>query len=139
MELCVHLLGNKSMKLTSRTTSATIPQIRYIVMKYWLEVCCLLLFIVFNTSVGIFVPCILLQSSEGNRSSMYVNDTPRGSWASSIFDLRNSQADSLLPSLLEHTAQEALDQQAQEQRQMNRQEALFSLYQQQHEVEHPEF
>ena len=36
-------------------------------------------------------------------------DTPRGSWSSSVFDLRNSQGDQLLPSLLAPQSQDNID------------------------------
>lgn len=63
-----------------------------------------------------------------NRQSFQLADTPRGSWASSVFDLRNSQADPLIPSLLDHTPSEALDYVNEVKRQENRIESLFALY-----------
>ncbi|XP_059588313.1 dedicator of cytokinesis protein 6 isoform X4 [Alligator mississippiensis] len=46
---------------------------------------------------------------ERRRSSGSLDETPRGSWASSIFDLRNSMPDAPLPGLLERTAPEEAD------------------------------
>lgn len=51
--------------------------------------------------------------------------TPRNSWAS--LDLRHSAGDPLIPEILEHSAPEALDQLNESRRQVERQEALFSL------------
>ncbi|CAN8028774.1 unnamed protein product, partial [Ixodes persulcatus] len=56
------------------------------------------------------------------------SETPRGSWASSVFDLRNSEADPLLPSLLERTPPEELDRRNALLRQESRHDALFELY-----------
>uniref|UniRef100_A0A7N4NTZ0 Dedicator of cytokinesis 6 n=1 Tax=Sarcophilus harrisii TaxID=9305 RepID=A0A7N4NTZ0_SARHA len=60
--------------------------------------------------------------------SASLDDTPRGSWASNIFDLKNSAADSLLPSLLEHTAPEEIDRRNEELRSQNRPRNLLALY-----------
>ena len=68
------------------------------------------------------------------RASVHMADTPRGSWASSIFDLKNSQADALLPKLLEREPQDEVDQLNEGQRQLSRQDDIFSLYSQQPEV-----
>lgn len=57
-----------------------------------------------------------------------MNDTPRGSWASSIFDLKQSQADALLPKLLERVTYDEVDRNNEAQRQQNRQDSIFSLY-----------
>lgn len=57
-----------------------------------------------------------------------MDDTPRGSWASSIFDLKNSSADALLPSLLERTAAEDMDHRNAENRQQGRHPDLLGLY-----------
>lgn len=62
------------------------------------------------------------------------SETPRGSWASSVFDLRNSEADPLLPSLLERTPPEELDRRNALLRQESRHDALFELYPCQDEV-----
>ena len=48
-------------------------------------------------------------------------DTPRGSWASSHFDLKNSAADALLPSLLDRVPADTLDRLNQARRQQTRQ------------------
>ncbi|KAG8196069.1 hypothetical protein JTE90_007809 [Oedothorax gibbosus] len=63
-----------------------------------------------------------------NRQSFQLADTPRGSWASSVFDLRNSQADPIIPSLLDHTPSEALDYINEVNRQENRSDSVFTLY-----------
>ncbi|XP_036596667.1 dedicator of cytokinesis protein 6 [Trichosurus vulpecula] len=60
--------------------------------------------------------------------SASLDDTPRGSWASNIFDLKNSAADSLLPSLLEHTAPDEIDRRNEELRRQNRPRDLLALY-----------
>ncbi|XP_052102074.1 dedicator of cytokinesis protein 7-like [Mytilus californianus] len=62
------------------------------------------------------------------RQSIHMNDTPRGSWASSIFDLKQSQADVLLPNLFEQMSYEQVDKQNEDQRQQNRLDSLFSMY-----------
>lgn len=62
------------------------------------------------------------------RQSIHMNDTPRGSWASSIFDLKQSQADVLLPNLFEQLSFEQVDKQNEEHRQQHRLESLFSMY-----------
>ncbi|KAH9366287.1 hypothetical protein HPB48_010298 [Haemaphysalis longicornis] len=61
-------------------------------------------------------------------------ETPRGSWASSVFDLRNSAADPLVPSLLERTPPDELDRRNAAQRLERRHDALFDLYPHQDEV-----
>uniref|UniRef100_A0A4X2KUL3 Dedicator of cytokinesis 6 n=1 Tax=Vombatus ursinus TaxID=29139 RepID=A0A4X2KUL3_VOMUR len=60
--------------------------------------------------------------------SASLDDTPRGSWASNIFDLKNSAADSLLPSLLERTAPDEIDRRNEELRRQNRPRDLLALY-----------
>ncbi|XP_070194616.1 dedicator of cytokinesis protein 7-like isoform X3 [Littorina saxatilis] len=62
------------------------------------------------------------------RQSIHMNDTPRGSWASSIFDLKQSQADPMLPNLFERTSYDDVDRNNEAQRQQNRQDSIFSLY-----------
>ncbi|KAL3252390.1 hypothetical protein MRX96_017703 [Rhipicephalus microplus] len=62
-------------------------------------------------------------------------ETPRGSWASSVFDLRNSAADPLVPALLERTPPEELDRRNAAQRLERRHDALFELYPLQDEEE----
>ena len=57
----------------------------------------------------------------GSSRHSQISDTPRGSWASSEFDLRNSVADPLLPSLLTRTPQETIDDNNYHARQENRQ------------------
>uniref|UniRef100_A0A672RE70 Dedicator of cytokinesis 6 n=1 Tax=Sinocyclocheilus grahami TaxID=75366 RepID=A0A672RE70_SINGR len=60
--------------------------------------------------------------------SVSLDDTPRGSWASSIFDLKNSTPDALLPSVLERTAAEDMDRRNTENRQQCRHTDLLGLY-----------
>uniref|UniRef100_A0A8C4T3H7 Dedicator of cytokinesis 6 n=2 Tax=Erpetoichthys calabaricus TaxID=27687 RepID=A0A8C4T3H7_ERPCA len=67
-------------------------------------------------------------SQDEQRRSVSLDDTPRGSWASSIFDLKNSTADNLLPSLLDRTAVDDIDRRNQEQRKDNRLPELLSLF-----------
>lgn len=62
------------------------------------------------------------------RRSMSIDDTPRGSWACSIFDLKNSLPDALLPNLLDRTPNEEIDRQNDDQRKSNRHKELFSLH-----------
>lgn len=65
---------------------------------------------------------------EAKRRSVSIDETPRGSWASSIFDLKNSSPDALLPSVLERTAAEDMDQRNTEARQQERHSDLLGLY-----------
>ncbi|KAF2358297.1 DHR-1 domain [Trinorchestia longiramus] len=60
-------------------------------------------------------------------------NTPRGSWASSVFDLRNSQGDPLLPSLLQPTPPHQTDAINEKARAANRQDSLLLLYPEQEE------
>ncbi|XP_060619527.2 dedicator of cytokinesis protein 6 isoform X1 [Anolis sagrei] len=62
------------------------------------------------------------------RCSASLDDTPRGSWASSIFDLKNSAADFLLRSLLVRTAIEETDRTNEELRKKNRHSEILALY-----------
>ncbi|GAB6031639.1 hypothetical protein CHUAL_009399 [Chamberlinius hualienensis] len=66
-------------------------------------------------------------SPSSSRHSLCLSDTPRGSWASSDFDLRNSAADSIIPSLLERSPIEEVDLLNEARRMENRQESIFSL------------
>lgn len=59
---------------------------------------------------------------------MQMSDTPRGSWASSIFDLKQSQADPLVKSLFDRIPAEDVDRNNDNQRKQNRQASIFSLY-----------
>ncbi|XP_030401659.1 dedicator of cytokinesis protein 6 isoform X3 [Gopherus evgoodei] len=68
------------------------------------------------------------EPEELKRRSASLDDTPRGSWASSVFDLKNSVADPLLPGLLEHTAMEELDRSNEELRKENRHPELLALF-----------
>ncbi|XP_076063961.1 dedicator of cytokinesis isoform X2 [Oratosquilla oratoria] len=65
---------------------------------------------------------------ELGRQSSHMSDTPRGSWASSEFDLRNSVADSLLPELLSRIPADTVDANNLQARQDNRQDSFFLLY-----------
>ena len=72
---------------------------------------------------------LLILKEQGNkRTSIHMNDTPRGSWASSIFDLKNSQADPLLPNLLDMVPADETDAYNDTQRQQSRQDSIFTLY-----------
>lgn len=57
-----------------------------------------------------------------------MNDTPRGSWASSIFDLKQSQADTLLPNLFDRISYDDVDRNNENLRQQNRYDNIYSLY-----------
>lgn len=59
---------------------------------------------------------------------MSIDDTPRGSWACSIFDLKNSLPDALLPHLLDRAPNEEIDRHNEEQRKANRHRELFALH-----------
>lgn len=59
---------------------------------------------------------------------MSIDDTPRGSWACSIFDLKNSLPDALLPNLLDRTPNEEIDHHNEDQRKSNRHKELFALH-----------
>ncbi|XP_064626372.1 dedicator of cytokinesis protein 7-like isoform X5 [Lineus longissimus] len=75
------------------------------------------------------------ETSCNGRKSINMNDTPRSSWASSIFDLKNSQADPLLPNLLERIIPEEIDTANAEERMKDRQDALLCLFPLQEEEE----
>uniref|UniRef100_A0A670ZX89 Dedicator of cytokinesis 6 n=1 Tax=Pseudonaja textilis TaxID=8673 RepID=A0A670ZX89_PSETE len=62
------------------------------------------------------------------RSSGSLEDMPRGSWTSSIFDLKNSAADFLLRSLLVRTAIEETDCSNEKLRKKNRHQEILALY-----------
>lgn len=59
---------------------------------------------------------------------MSIDDTPRGSWACSIFDLKNSLPDALLPHLLDRAPNEEIDRHNEEHRKANRHRELFALH-----------
>uniref|UniRef100_A0A7N8X0U7 Dedicator of cytokinesis protein 7-like n=1 Tax=Mastacembelus armatus TaxID=205130 RepID=A0A7N8X0U7_9TELE len=65
---------------------------------------------------------------DAKRRSVSLDETPRGSWASSIFDLKNSSPDALLPSVLERTAAEDMDHHNTEARLRGRHSDLLGLY-----------
>uniref|UniRef100_A0A672GK90 Dedicator of cytokinesis 6 n=1 Tax=Salarias fasciatus TaxID=181472 RepID=A0A672GK90_SALFA len=65
---------------------------------------------------------------DAKRRSVSIDETPRGSWASSIFDLKNSSPDALLPSVLERTAAEDMDRRNTEARLQGRHGDLLGLY-----------
>ncbi|XP_064842284.1 dedicator of cytokinesis protein 7-like isoform X1 [Oncorhynchus masou masou] len=65
---------------------------------------------------------------DAKRRSVSLDDTPRGSWASSIFDLKNSSPDALLPSVLERTAAEDMDRRSAEARLQGRHSDLLGLF-----------
>lgn len=62
------------------------------------------------------------------RCSGSLEDMPRSSWISSIFDLKNSAADFLLRSLLVRTAIEETDRTNEELRKKNRHQEILALY-----------
>uniref|UniRef100_A0A6Q2XUX5 Dedicator of cytokinesis 7 n=1 Tax=Esox lucius TaxID=8010 RepID=A0A6Q2XUX5_ESOLU len=62
------------------------------------------------------------------RRSMSIDDTPRGSWACSIFDLKNSVPDALLPHLLDRAPNEEIDRHNEEHRKSHRHRELFALH-----------
>lgn len=68
---------------------------------------------------------------------MSIDDTPRGSWACSIFDLKNSLPDALLPHLLDRAPNEEIDRHNEEQRKSNRHRELFALHPALDEVIYP--
>ncbi|XP_069498131.1 dedicator of cytokinesis protein 7 isoform X14 [Ambystoma mexicanum] len=72
--------------------------------------------------------CYQDEQDDLKRRSMSMDDTPRGSWACSIFDLKNSLPDSLLPNLLDRTPNEEIDHTNEEQRKSNRHKELFGLH-----------
>ncbi|XP_041854158.1 dedicator of cytokinesis protein 7-like isoform X2 [Melanotaenia boesemani] len=65
---------------------------------------------------------------DAKRRSVSLDETPRGSWASSIFDLKNSSPDALFPSVLERTAAEDMDLHNTEARLQGRHSDLLGLY-----------
>lgn len=69
-----------------------------------------------------------LFQDDAKRRSVSLDDTPRGSWASSIFDLKNSSPDALLPAVLERTAAEDMDRRNTEARLQGRHPNLLGLY-----------
>lgn len=75
-----------------------------------------------------------LQDDANKRQSIHMNSVPRGSWASSIFDLKSSQGDQLLPHLFDQVSYEQIDEENKKSRQENREDTLFSLYPGEEEV-----
>ncbi|XP_076977876.1 dedicator of cytokinesis protein 6 isoform X1 [Tamandua tetradactyla] len=69
-----------------------------------------------------------MAGDDPRRRSGSPDDTPRGSGASGIFDLRNLAADSLLPSLLERAAPEEVDRRNEALRRQHRAPTLLTLY-----------
>uniref|UniRef100_A0A7N8XWC5 Dedicator of cytokinesis 7 n=1 Tax=Mastacembelus armatus TaxID=205130 RepID=A0A7N8XWC5_9TELE len=84
------------------------------------------------TLLNFFSCCICLPKQifedDLKRRSMSIDDTPRGSWACSIFDLKNSLPDALLPHLLDRAPNEEIDRHNEEQRKANRHRELFALH-----------
>ncbi|XP_078525644.1 dedicator of cytokinesis protein 7 isoform X10 [Lissotriton helveticus] len=72
--------------------------------------------------------CYQDEQDDLKRRSMSIDDTPRGSWACSIFDLKNSLPDSLLPNLLDRTPNEEIDHINEDQRKSSRHKELFGLH-----------
>ena len=77
---------------------------------------------------------MLSPQDTNKRLSIHINDGPRGSWASSIFDLNQSQADTLLPNLFDRISKDDVDRNNENLRQQNRYDNLFSLYPAEFEV-----
>lgn len=71
--------------------------------------------------------CLVVED-DAKRRSVSLDETPRGSWASSIFDLKNSSPDALLPSVLERTAAEDMDHRNTQARLQGRHSDLLGLY-----------
>uniref|UniRef100_A0A8C7CKS9 Dedicator of cytokinesis 7 n=1 Tax=Oncorhynchus kisutch TaxID=8019 RepID=A0A8C7CKS9_ONCKI len=67
-------------------------------------------------------------SDDLKRRSISIDETPRGSWACSIFDLKNSVPDALLPHLLDRAPNEEIDRHNEEHRKSNRHRELFALH-----------
>ncbi|XP_053318481.1 dedicator of cytokinesis protein 6 isoform X2 [Spea bombifrons] len=68
------------------------------------------------------------EQDDRKRASASLDETPRGSWASSIFDLKNSSPDPLLPGLLERSPPEETDRVNEELRKDNRHSQILALY-----------
>ncbi|XP_073443620.1 dedicator of cytokinesis protein 6 isoform X8 [Dendrobates tinctorius] len=68
------------------------------------------------------------EQEEKKRGSVSMDETPRGSWASSIFDLKNSAPDALLANLLDRAPPEEKDRINEEQRRDSRHPHILSLY-----------
>ncbi|XP_077118084.1 dedicator of cytokinesis protein 6 isoform X5 [Ranitomeya variabilis] len=68
------------------------------------------------------------EQEEKKRASVSMDETPRGSWASSIFDLKNSAPDPLLANLLDRAPPEEMDRINEEQRRDSRHPHILSLY-----------
>ncbi|XP_073510329.1 dedicator of cytokinesis protein 6 isoform X6 [Phyllobates terribilis] len=68
------------------------------------------------------------EPEEKKRASVSMDETPRGSWASSIFDLKNSAPDPLLANLLDRAPPEEMDRINEEQRRDRRHPHVLSLY-----------
>uniref|UniRef100_A0A4W3I955 Dedicator of cytokinesis 7 n=1 Tax=Callorhinchus milii TaxID=7868 RepID=A0A4W3I955_CALMI len=79
--------------------------------------------------LGVNYTGFAVTQDELKRRSVSIDDTPRGSWACSIFDLKNSLPDAVLPNLLDRLPIEDIDQQNEEQRKAARHKELFALYQ----------
>uniref|UniRef100_A0AAR2KZ84 Dedicator of cytokinesis 7 n=1 Tax=Pygocentrus nattereri TaxID=42514 RepID=A0AAR2KZ84_PYGNA len=77
---------------------------------------------------GALLYCAFVVQDDLKRRSMSIDDTPRGSWACSIFDLKNSQPDALLPHLLDRVPNEEIDRHNEDQRKANRHRELFALH-----------
>ncbi|GFN96685.1 dedicator of cytokinesis protein 7-like [Plakobranchus ocellatus] len=75
------------------------------------------------------------EQDTNKRQSIHMNETPRGSWASSIFDLKQSQADALLPNLFDRISYDDVDRNNENLRQQCRHDSIFSLYPPQDEEE----
>uniref|UniRef100_A0A674DWM0 Dedicator of cytokinesis 7 n=1 Tax=Salmo trutta TaxID=8032 RepID=A0A674DWM0_SALTR len=72
--------------------------------------------------------CFSFFQDDLKRRSMSIDDTPRGSWACSIFDLKNSVPDAVLPHLLDRAPNEEIDRHNEEHRKSHRHRELFALH-----------
>lgn len=90
----------------------------------------------FLNSLNITDTDFCMSQDDLKRRSMSIDDTPRGSWACSIFDLKNSQPDALLPHLLDRVPNEEIDHHNEDQRKSNRHRELFALHPALDEVEY---
>ena len=72
---------------------------------------------------------IFYLQGESKRSSIRLNDVSRSSWASSVFDLKSSKPDELLPNLLDQIPVEEVDLTNQKKRESDRHKQLFTIYQ----------
>uniref|UniRef100_A0A7M5X2J4 Dedicator of cytokinesis protein 7 n=2 Tax=Clytia hemisphaerica TaxID=252671 RepID=A0A7M5X2J4_9CNID len=73
------------------------------------------------------------KENDGKNNRQLLQATPRGSWASSIFDLQSCQPDPLLQGLLDNIPIEDVDKQNKVFREKNRVSSIFSIFPQNEE------